>query len=418
MRNRFSASLSARLLAVLCVLLGAVSVTNTAWLLWSVAHTAGTDVPSLLNGRLTVSVNPLHLILQVLGGLTVAGLVLMALMAWVLRRQVSVPLSEAVDAIGAVARGDLTRPLHCARRDEIGQLLEAVEHMRGGLNAMMGALRRDARNLLQRAHALAEAAQNSRIGAERQTEASSSIAASVEQLHAGLEQIRANAGEANAFSAQAGDTAERGGAVIHQASAEMRAIAAQVTQSSQVVEALAARSASVSEIVKVIESLADQTNLLSLNAAIEAARAGEHGRGFAVVADEVRKLAVRTREATDRIGAVVGEIQRGTEASVGTMREAAARVDQGVQLAADAQEAITLITGGAGQVVARIDDISASLTEQGQASTEISRAVETVVHMVERNSAVAGEVAASAADIEQLADGVLGAVDRFRVSAA
>ncbi|MFH1814630.1 MAG: methyl-accepting chemotaxis protein [Pseudomonadota bacterium] len=529
MRNPLSTSLSARLLAVLFVSLGAISVSNTSWLLWSVQRAGGQDIPQLLDARLALAATALsaagtaaaaaqtraqlgrhrigdsgyltlldsggggpvrvalhpawqgrtldevgdealrgslrqalhsaggelhyrsadgraviaryrrlddssqvliaaghtdelnagttRLIWQVLCGLTVSGLLLVAMMAWMFRREVSRPLGEAVRAIDAVACGDLTRALHSPRRDEIGRLLGAVEHMRGGLGELVGALTRDAQTLRQRAHQLSDAAAQSREGARRQAEASTSIAASVQQMHTGLEEIRHNVGAANAFSGQAGASAQHGAGVIHEASAEMRAIAGHVTQSSSVVEALAAHSDSVADIVKVIDALADQTNLLSLNAAIEAARAGEHGRGFAVVADAVRKLSVCTREATGRIGKVVARIQQGTAASVGTMREAATKVEAGVRLAGDAQQAITMITTDAGQVVRRIADISASLGEQGRASTEISRAVETVADMVEHNSAAAARVAESAVGIEKLAEDVLGAVKRFRITA-
>ena len=207
----------------------------------------------------------------------------------------------------------------------------------------------------------------------------------------------------------------QGGEVIHRTVDEMNQIAGTVRQASAAIDDLGQKSDQITSVVQVIKEVADQTNLLALNAAIEAARAGEQGRGFAVVADEVRKLAERTTKATEEIAAMVNSMQESARSAVSTMDDAVGRVGSGAALAQQAGEAINQIKSGADQVVNVVNDISAALAEQSVASNDIAGHVERVAQMTEENSAAAGETANSAGHLQHLAVEMRGAVSRFKI---
>jgi methyl-accepting chemotaxis protein len=196
---------------------------------------------------------------------------------------------------------------------------------------------------------------------------------------------------------------------------EMSRISASVRESSAVILDLEQRSRDISAIVKAIKEIAEQTNLLALNAAIEAARAGEQGRGFAVVADEVRKLAERTTLSTQEIAGMIDQIQKGTRTAVSSMEAGMRRVDSGVELAGQAGDAIGRIKASAEQVVGVVDSISAALREQSAASNDIARKVEQIAQMSEENTAAVQNTAVTARDLGQLSAFLESAVKRFNI---
>jgi methyl-accepting chemotaxis protein len=203
--------------------------------------------------------------------------------------------------------------------------------------------------------------------------------------------------------------------VVREVADEMHALAEAVTESSRNVEGLGERSREIGGIVHVIRGIADQTNLLALNAAIEAARAGEQGRGFAVVADEVRKLAESTGSATEDISRMIESIQRDTAAAVAAMHASGNRVEQGVGLTTRAAEALARITEGAHNTETRIGDIAHATQEESVAGTEIAHNVERVAQMAEDNKHAAVETAADAHMLKGLAERLSSLVGRFRI---
>jgi methyl-accepting chemotaxis protein len=225
-------------------------------------------------------------------------------------------------------------------------------------------------------------------GSARQSQSTAAMAAAVEETTVSINTVTASADEAKATASHAGKTAEEGGAIIEKTVQEMSNIAASVGNASQVIEALGQESEQISSVVQVIKDVADQTNLLALNAAIEAARAGEQGRGFAVVADEVRKLAERTATSTADISGMVGKIQSSSREAVAGMAQVVAQVESGQHLAHDAGLRIQGICEGAGQVNGAIEEISNALKEQNAASQEIAKNVESVAQMADENSAI------------------------------
>ncbi len=231
----------------------------------------------------------------------------------------------------------------------------------------------------------------------------------------GINHVSENAREAREISRKAGEHSSQGGAIIHDAVTMMTRMADTVRATSSTIGDLGQHSNRISSVVQVIKDVAEQTNLLALNAAIEAARAGEQGRGFAVVADEVRKLAERTTKATEEITQMIDAIQGSARNAVGTMSNAEAHVGSGVSLAQQAGEAINQIKDGAVHVIDVVSDISTALTEQTSASNDIAAHVETMAQMSEENSAAANRTAQAASRLENLANTMRAAVSQFKI---
>ena len=252
---------------------------------------------------------------------------------------------------------------------------------------------------------LASTSEQLAISTAQQSEAASGMAAAVEEMTVSINHVSDSANEAKHVTGETGSLSEDGRRIIQDTVEEMQLIVATVTEASVTIHAVGENSQRISSIVQVIKDVADQTNLLALNAAIEAARAGEQGRGFAVVADEVRKLAERTAQATTEISGMIGAVQSSAQTAVVTMQHAVTRVDCGKTMAGPAGESMNGISDGAGRVVAAVNEISSALREQSMASNDIAANVEKIAQMSEENSAATREAADTARQLEALAVG-------------
>ncbi len=203
--------------------------------------------------------------------------------------------------------------------------------------------------------------------------------------------------------------------MVNQSTAEINTIAQSVDRAAGVVKALGEKSRQIATIVNVIKDIADQTNLLALNAAIEAARAGEQGRGFAVVADEVRKLSEKTAGSTQEIASMIDSILRGTQDAVKSMEEGVARVRTGVELAQQAGTSMADLQTHSSRMLQAVRDMSSSLKEQSTAATEIAQQVERIAQMSEQNGVAVKQTAQASHDLEALSGQLRAAVGGFRV---
>jgi aerotaxis receptor len=329
---------------------------------------------------------------------------------------ISRSLRQAGLAAESIAAGDLTQPMPKCGQDEIGDLMAQLGVMRNSLHELIASISQNMKQLNQSAGELANSAQSSSRSTEMQAESASSMAASVEQLSVSIDQVEEYAREARGVTQASSTQSTEGGRIIHEAAAEMGHIANAVNSTAGTIKELENYSDQISSIVQVIKDIADQTNLLALNAAIEAARAGEQGRGFAVVADEVRKLAERTGNSTQEIGAMISKIQQGTQRAVQEMETGVRRVNDGVELAHKAGDSVTGIRDSAEQATRAVDDINLALKEQAVAARDIAQKVERIAQGSEENSAAVAQTAASAQRLEQLAGELNKLASRFRIA--
>ncbi|NMF97214.2 methyl-accepting chemotaxis protein [Aromatoleum toluolicum] len=348
-------------------------------------------------------------------GTIVAGLLAgIAVAMWIIR-SITRPLREAVAVAERIAGGNLTGAVHAAGRDEIGNLLGSLATMQAALSKTVGEIRAGSAELNGAAGMLSAASCQVAVSSSEQSSAAAAVAAAIEQMTVSIDQVSASATEAESISRHAGNLSEEGGEVIHGAVAEMGNIAQTVSHSSQVIEALEQKSGEISAIVNVIKDIADQTNLLALNAAIEAARAGEQGRGFAVVADEVRKLSERTGQSTREIAEMIASIQTGTRSAVSSMETGVRQANQGVTLANQAGESITGIKSSAAGVAHAVCEISLALKEQSAASNEVAINVARITEMSEENSEATRQTAEAAQRLAELAGLLQRSVGHFSV---
>ncbi len=349
-------------------------------------------------------------------GAIAGGLALGLFIAWRIIRSITSPLGQMRTTIGEVEKnGDFTQRIPVSAEDEVGQTAKAFNNLMAELQNTLGQVLASVAQVSNSVQTLSESSSQVATSSEHQSEATSAMAAAVEEMTVSINHVSDNARDAQEISSKSSGLSSQGGEIIQKAASEMVKISETVRQASITIEELGQQSNQISTIVQVIKDVADQTNLLALNAAIEAARAGEQGRGFAVVADEVRKLAERTTKATEEITKMIGDIQSSAHAAVSTMSGAVTQVSDGVSLANEAGAAMVQIKGGAEQVVHVVNDITSALAEQSTASNDIAGQVEKVAQMTEENSAAAVETARAADHLQELALSMQKAVNRFKI---
>ncbi len=314
-----------------------------------------------------------------------------------------------------MAEGDLTARLNGGSRDEMALVVGSFNEVGDAFSGVLRQLRQATDQLASSAAELSASADEMEKGSGGQTTQATRAAAAMEEMSATVVEVAKNASEAARFSGAASEMAEKGGNVVSETVTGMRAIAQTVENAAFVVEALGRSSNQIGEIVAVIDDIADQTNLLALNAAIEAARAGEQGRGFAVVADEVRKLAERTTKATGEIAGMIRAIQGDTQKAVASMKEGTEQVEGGVSLANEAGAALAQIVEGVRKVSEMVSHIATASEQQSSATQEISANVETIARLAQENGASISQSARAAADLLRLSTDLQQVVGRFRV---
>lgn len=324
-------------------------------------------------------------------------------------------IDRAVALAERIAEGDLSGNVEQAGKNEIDALIGAMNTMRSKLRSMIEHLSRSASSLNQATAGLTEVSAQISDSASVQNDATTSMAASVEEMTQSIDRIAGNAREADQLAQNAGAMSLESNGVVQSAADEMRQIADAVGTAVEQIESLGRHSQEISTIVSAIREIADQTNLLALNAAIEAARAGEQGRGFAVVADEVRKLAERTAHSTQEVGRMITQIQEGTQKAVSDMTEGSRQVAKGVTLVGDVQVAMGRIREKAGMVVSAVAGISTTLQEQGASSTQIASDVERIATMTERNQREVDDIVRAVRQLAETSAELQAAVDQFRI---
>ena len=318
----------------------------------------------------------------------------------------------ASEVVKQVAAGDLSVEIPVANTDSTS-LLAAMKVMQSNLQKLIGEIQTDADMVASAAKKMTIAAEDVACSSNQQSASSLVIAAAMEQLTVSINLISNSANRAQTISGDSELLMNETSGVVSEAVNRIAKIATVVEQASQTVRTLGQESENVSKIVLVIKEVADQTNLLALNAAIEAARAGEQGRGFAVVADEVRKLAERTTQSTQEITTMISSMQSSARDAVTCIEDAVANVNEGVILTKRVGESVSRLGASSHEVKEVIIDVSSALREQNAASNEIARNVEQIAQTIERNSGAVGAVAKAATELQQLANSLTDSARHF-----
>ena len=318
----------------------------------------------------------------------------------------------ASEVVKQVAAGDLSVEIPVANTDSTS-LLAAMKVMQSNLQKLIGEIQTNADMVASAAKKMTIAAEDVAWSSNQQSASSMEIAAAMEQSTVSINLMSDSANRAQTISGDSELLMNETSGVVSEAVNRIAKIATVVEQASQTVRTVGQESENVSKIVLVIKEVADQTNLLALNAAIEAARAGEQGRGFAVVADEVRKLAERTTQSTQEITTMISSMQSSARDAVTCIEDAVANVNEGVILTKRAGESVSRLGASSHEVKGVIIDVSSALREQNAASNEIARNVEQIAQTGERNSGAVGAVAKAATELQQLANSLTDSARHF-----
>jgi len=332
------------------------------------------------------------------------------------------PLTRVKETVESFARGDLTRRASVKIRflgrdldDEVTGLGDSIDEMASQMCGVIGRIT-DSSNLLASAsEQLSASSTQIADGANRQSSQTVHVATAMEEMNATVIEVAKNSQIASESAREAQTTAAKGGEVVTQAITAMQEVADSTSITADTIKNLGKSSEEIGTIVSVINDIADQTNLLALNAAIEAARAGEQGRGFAVVADEVRRLAERTTKATKEISDMIKSIQSETGRAVEAMGEGTFKVDNGVKLAHEAGEALQQIVRGVESVTGMINHIATSAEEQSATTDEITQNMDSIAEVAKSNVSAIGEVANASGEMARLASELKDLVENFTI---
>ena len=352
--------------------------------------------------------------LVLLGLAIVAALILSLGAAILIARRITAPISQAVQVAGRIAGGDLTVSAEVSGNDETAQMLGSLRSMAEGLRNLVHQIAENSRQLESATHAVASDAQHIAATSSQQSNSLGAVAAAVEELTVSIASVSDRAAHTRELAQENAQVAESGRTLVNRAAAQIESVANGIDNASQRIVTLKADSDNISAIIGVISEIADQTNLLALNAAIEAARAGEQGRGFAVVADEVRKLAEKTGAATNEIKRIIEAIQAETGTTVDTMATVAGNVKSGVDLMRDLLSPLEKLHENAQTSLANMVELSDATREESATSEDIARKIEALARATEDNSDVTQRTSAAASQLGQLAKGLQGLIGQFK----
>ncbi|MBP9120037.1 MAG: MCP four helix bundle domain-containing protein [Ignavibacterium sp.] len=325
------------------------------------------------------------------------------------------PVAEGSKVLGTMALGDLTPRVTGNYQGDHQILKNSINKMGESVSKILNQVKEAVQATASAANEISSSTEQMAAGAQEQSAQATEVAGAVEEMTKTIFETTKNTEQATQASKNAGKVAKEGGHVVEETIIGMNRIAEVVRKSAETVEDLGKSSDQIGEIVQVIDDIADQTNLLALNAAIEAARAGEQGRGFAVVADEVRKLAERTTKATKEIATMIKQIQKDTSGAVESMKQGTKEVEVGKRLAEKAGSSLHEIIQGAEQVVDIVSMVAAASEQQSTASEQISKNIESISSVTQQSASGIQQIAHASEDLNRLTLNLQEIVAQFKI---
>ncbi len=348
-----------------------------------------------------------------LSGAVLVALLLGILAAWVITRMIVGPLRETLRRAERVASGNLTGDAAVSRRDELGQLQQSMQRMTLNLRELIGGLRDGVVQIASAAEELSAVTEQTSAGVNSQKVETDQVATAMNQMTSTVQEVARNAEQASHAAVNATREARQGDDVLAKAIGQIDRLASEVSHSTQAMDELKRESDKIGSVLDVIKSVAQQTNLLALNAAIEAARAGEAGRGFAVVADEVRSLAQRTQTSTEEIEQLISGLQSGTQQVASALESSRQLTDNSVELTRQAGASLSGISRSVAAIESMNQQIAAAAEQQSAVAEEINRSVINVRDISEQTSAASEETAASSVELARLGVHLQSMVGKF-----
>ncbi|MBI2400536.1 MAG: HAMP domain-containing protein [Deltaproteobacteria bacterium] len=400
---------------------GAYPVTGKEWIeksseaidsILAVSATVGAMVDKPLMADLASSKR--NMIIAFIFMLAVIALGIFAMI--IIRNKVVQPISRLNEAITNIEKtNDLTLNIDVTSEDENGQMATAFNSMIGKFHAIVKDLHSSIEHLASSSEELSASAVQIAGGSQSQSSRAAQVSTATQEMSATIIEVAKNVSGASDAAREASSVAVKGGRIVAESIESMNGIADTAKESSAIISALGNRSNQIGDIVNVIDDIADQTNLLALNAAIEAARAGEQGRGFAVVADEVRKLAEKTMKATKEIGEMIKAMQNETGKAISSMQDEVHAVEKGVRLAKEAGEALSEIVSKVDVVTSMVHQVTTATEQQSAATEQISGDIAAVADVINETSSSAQQIAKASQEMAELATSLKATVEVFRI---
>jgi methyl-accepting chemotaxis protein len=346
---------------------------------------------------------------------TLLALLVGIIAALVITRQITRPIQETLAVVERIASGDLSHNIQVTRRDELGVLQQGIQRMGTTLRELISGIRDGVTQIANAAEELSAVTEQTSAGVNSQKIETDQVATAMHEMTATVQEVARNAEQASLAAADADGQARAGDKVVAEAIAQIERLAAEVARSTDAMTHLQQESNKIGSVMDVIKAVAEQTNLLALNAAIEAARAGEAGRGFAVVADEVRGLAQRTQKSTEEIEGLVAGLQNGTQQVAAVMNNSRSLTDSSVELTRKAGVSLENITRTVSNIQSMNQQIAAAAEEQSAVAEEISRSIINVRDVSEQTATASDETAKSSVELARLGSQLQQMVSHFRV---